>query len=191
MAVGLRILGLDLSLTSTGWARVAGPRMMAGTLKPPGRLRGYERLEWLAENVSGIALGADLVAVEGLAPHMIGSSVLQLAGLHYVIGLELHRAGHIVVQVDLHAVKGYATGNGNADKDVVLAAAIKRFPAADLASNDAADALVIAAMAADHYGHPLAEMPAKHRAWLHGLVKKGARKGLPVITWPDLATTAA
>src|SRR6185437_13090231 len=40
----------------------------------------------------------------------------------------------------------YATGKGNAQKDAVLAAAIKRWPTVDITGNDTADALILAAI---------------------------------------------
>ena len=57
----------------------------------------------------------------------------------------------------------YATGKGNAGKDEVLAAVIRRYPAAQVNNNDEADALVIAAIAARLGGDPIEEsLPVAH-----------------------------
>ena len=63
----------------------------------------------------------------------------------------------------------YATGNGNAGKDEVLAAVIRRWPHAPVENNDQADAFVIAAIAAHLDGHPLSDMPDSHVAALKTL----------------------
>jgi crossover junction endodeoxyribonuclease RuvC len=74
-------------------------------------------------------------------------------------------------------LKKYATGYGsgkNCGKDKVLAAAIRRYPMAEVDGNDVADALVLAAMGADHLGCPLATVPQANRSVLAG------------VTWPEV-----
>ena len=52
-------------------------------------------------------------------------------------------------------LKKYATGRGNAAKDEVLAAVVRRYPHADINGNDIADAVVLAAMGARHREAPI------------------------------------
>ena len=64
----------------------------------------------------------------------------------------------------------FATGRGNAGKDEVLAAAIRRYPAWGIAGNDIADATVLAAIGARLLGHPLEEsLPQTHLRALNKL----------------------
>ena len=57
----------------------------------------------------------------------------------------------------------YATGKGNAGKDEVLAAVVRRYDFAPVENNDQADAFVIAAIAARLGGNPIEEsLPAAH-----------------------------
>lgn len=60
-------------------------------------------------------------------------------------------------------LKTYATGKGNASKDAVLAAAVKRYPAWDITGNDVADAVVLMAIGSRLLGHPIeASLPQTH-----------------------------
>jgi crossover junction endodeoxyribonuclease RuvC len=60
----------------------------------------------------------------------------------------------------------FCTGRGNAAKDEVLAAAIKRWPELDIADNNQADALILAMMGAQWAGAITGEFPSTHLAAL-------------------------
>lgn len=162
------VAGLDLSLTSTGVAKVLpGGKMWADRIQP-GRRSGHERLQYLANEIMLYVAGADLVVVEGPS---YGSAAGQRghherAGLWWHITYMLWIAGLGTAIAPPACLKRYATGKGNAAKDLVLAAAIRRYPAAELDGNDQADALILAAMGADHLGHPPAEVPQAQRTAL-------------------------
>ena len=72
----------------------------------------------------------------------------------------------------------YGTGKGNAAKDAVLAAVIRRYPAVDVTGNDEADALILAAMGARHLGIPLELSPVPGPC-LDALLK---------VRWPELVS---
>lgn len=173
-----RVLGLDLSLTCTG---IAGPGW-TDTITPPAALRGAERMLWIrAALLDDYLAGAGLVVVEGPS---YGSQAGQRghherAGLWWLIRCALHNLDVPVAVVPPAALKRYATGRGNASKADMLLAAARRFPWFDGSTADEADALWLAAMGADHLGHPLADMPATHRAALAG------------VEWPAITTGAA
>ncbi|NUS59160.1 MAG: hypothetical protein HOV66_30530, partial [Streptomycetaceae bacterium] len=84
--------------------------------------------------------------------------------------------GHEVVEVTTGGVKKYATGKGNAGKDEVLAAVVRRYPDVEVSNNNEADALVLRAMGCDHLGQPLAVVPQTHRA------------ALDKVAWPQAVT---
>src|SRR5690606_1478975 len=72
------------------------------------------------------------------------------------------------------SLKKYVTGRGNASKDEVLAAAIRRWPDAAINGNDEADAYALRAMGLDHLGHPVADVPKTHR------------DALAKVAWPEV-----
>lgn len=159
-----RIVGLDLSLTSTGLVRGtvgALPTIERITSKPPPANKvtlgtRSTRLRSLAGQITERCAGADLVVVE--APTYSGKttgSAHDRAGLWWLVVARLTGAGLQVVEAELHAVKMYATGRGNADKDAVLAAVVRRYPLLEVTGNDEADALVLYAMGARFTGTPL------------------------------------
>ena len=141
-----RFVGLDLSLTSTGWAVLseATSTPSYGRVRP-GKLRGEERLVRIRTDVMAVAQASTLVAIEGYAfGARQGREVLgELGG---VIRVALHEAGTPFIVVAPPTLKKLATGKGNAPKEAVLAAAIRKlgYPGS---SNDEADALWLAHMA--------------------------------------------
>lgn len=162
------VTGLDLSLTSTGWATVTdagdittGRIQSKGTKTATLRDR-RERLADLAWKISEAASDADLVVVEGPSfGQLRQSGQHDRAGLWW-LALDAIWQVCTVVEVPPASVKKYATGKGNADKDTVLLAVARRFPHVDLTGNDEADALILAAMGARHLGTPIDDMPLTH-----------------------------
>jgi crossover junction endodeoxyribonuclease RuvC len=181
---GMKVTGLDGSLTAYGLARIVSTVPgMAGirrdTCKPkftgPGAT--HKRLDRLTGTVLSWCTGSDLVVLEGLAFGAKGSAVTDLAGLHWVVRQALwqHEIRYVIVPPPVRAK--WLTGNGRAGKDECLAAAIKRFPNADIADNNQADAVTLAAMALARYDLPLAKMPAS------------SYEQLGKIAWPDMKGT--
>lgn len=66
----------------------------------------------------------------------------------------------------------YATGSGNASKDTVLAAVIRRWPQVDIVDNNIADAMVLAAIGCRVWGHPIDSVTPDHY-----ISKSGRNKG--------------
>lgn len=173
----MNILGLDLSLTATGLATVDhGILTAAWTFK--GSSSGLNRLRGIVAEVYAQARDtkADLVVLEGPA---YGAQAGQQghherAGLWWLVYDRLDRNGYPVVVVPPKSLKKYAAGKGNASKEDVLVAAVRRLPEFD-GDNNAADAAWLAVMAADHRGEPVIEMPAANREAIKG------------VAWPELA----
>ncbi len=175
MSATPKVVGLDLSLTSTGVA-CAWPRGAYDTsrIKPGEKLRGHQRLALLLDRIGLVATDVDLVVVEGPAFGAKGSAYHQLAGLWWMATHELWKRDVPLAVASPAAVKQYATGRGTAGKDDVLMAVARRFPDFN-GGNDEADALVLAAMGADWFGMPLVTIPAAHR------------KALDKVEWPTNA----
>lgn len=182
----MRVLGLDLSLTSTG---VALPDGTTERLQPP-RLVGMERLCWLRDQVLRRAIGepdpvtdlppgVDVIAVEGYAMGSKRQSHSYATGeLGGVVRLALWEDGYRVVDVPPATLKVFATGRGNASKDEVLAEAIRRLQYQG-ANNDEADALWLRALTLAAYGVPVVDVPKTHL------------RALEKIEWPQLTTAVA
>jgi Holliday junction resolvasome RuvABC endonuclease subunit len=176
----MQVLGLDLSLTATGVALPDGTSYTIKlgaqyTIKLGAQWKGMDRLRRIRSEVfDAVAVHAvDLVAVEGYSYNSRngGEKLGELGG---VIRLALYDYGIDYVDVPPASLKKYATGKGNASKNEVLAAAVRRL-GYDGADDNEADALWLRAMALDWYGTPAVAMPATHR---DGLVK---------VAWPDIA----
>lgn len=178
----IRVLALDLSLTSTGVATPDGhPDRLRTTLT------GTRRLAHIRDQVLELARDTwpDLIAIEGYAfarpnqAHQIG----ELGG---VIRLALTEHHHSWITVPPSTVKKYATGTGNAGKPQVTAAAIRRL---DYAAHhdDEADALWIRAAVADAAGHPIVNVPATHR---EAITHRAGTKAKPRPSLTDRVTQA-
>lgn len=168
------ILGLDLSLVSTGIATVSGGVVTVDRIRPGKQLTGHSRLARILLAATEAASGATLVVIEGLAMSSQTGSATERAGLHWMVRHRLWLDGTPYAIAVPQQVKKYATGKGNAGKDEVLACVIRRWGhLADVRGNDEADSLTLAAMGADRLGHPITPMPAVNRT---ALVK---------VQWPD------
>lgn len=155
-------VGIDLSLASTGVALVTGSGVETFRVTSKGTKTGTvaERITRLADITGRVSQlvppDAALVVVE--APSL-GQS--RQAGEHLRAGpwwhlaARLHLQGLNIVEVPPALLKKYATGRGNAAKDEVLAAVVRRYPHADINGNDIADAVVLAAMGARHREAPI------------------------------------
>lgn len=119
----MRVIGLDLSLTSVG---VAVPGGMLHTIEPAhGAEDPGARLDELSRRVWDVVMGArpHLAMIEGYA--FAGKNT---RGHHGVVELggcvrrDLWRASVAVVVVSPKTLKKYATGNGNASKEQMVEA---------------------------------------------------------------------
>lgn len=161
----MTVIGLDLSLASTGVASSEGWVDRIHT-KPDGHL--FRRLRQIRREVTDyIHEEVRLVVVEGLAVHSQTGQHLTRAGLWHMVMEAVDLLGVPWIEVPPTVVKKYATGKGNAPKDEVLAAAVRRFPDAfDIKGNDEADALWLVAIGTDLLGEPVLNMPDVNRSAL-------------------------
>lgn len=184
-----RVVGLDLSLTSTG---IAGTDWACAYR--PGRRRSHERLDWLVAAVAlSVKDGADLVVVEGAAYAQGGQAGHhELAGLWWLVTQYLwrHRIPYAVVTP--HGRTIYATGRANPAqgfprkdrariaKGMVRSVAVERYgvPCEGPGRYDQADAAILAAMGLDWLGYPTVPVPDSHR------------RALEAVRWPHLIPAA-
>jgi crossover junction endodeoxyribonuclease RuvC len=149
-----RILALDLSLTHTGVCS-DGETSCISTAG----LRGVVRLDHIVRQVQSLARGVDVVVLEGYSYGSRGRSVFDIGELGGGVRLLLHRLDIPFVEVPPSTLKKYATGQGNAGKDAMIAEAVRRFGFPGH-SNDEADAWLLWCLARQAYGAPVARVPA-------------------------------
>jgi len=159
-----RVIGIDLSMTSTGLAVIANGTIETHTVKSKpdaGTLRSFlARSHNIAAGIDeAVRLHpSDLIVIEGMA---FGAKSSSLDKIHAHWWLVVKHLCEYVDQEPVVITSGqrckYATGKGNAQKDIVLAAVLKRYPQADPKGNDEADAVIFAAMGARHLGRPVEE----------------------------------
>jgi crossover junction endodeoxyribonuclease RuvC len=177
------VIGLDLSLTSTGIAVIDrdGPitlRRIATTGKTTDTLA--ERWYRLDRIVGPLKHLVDrhqpaLIVIEGPSYGSRTGHQHDRSGLWWLVVDALPEP---IVEVPPTVRMRYATGKGQAQKDAVLAAVVRRYPHADVTGNDVADALVLAAMGRRWLGCPIeTSLPNTHLAAMDG------------VRWPERVTT--
>ncbi len=157
----MRVLALDLSLQATGVALPTGELL---TVKP-GLRRGPERLGWVRDWVHDHLARVDLCVLEGYSYNSANSHAHALGELGGVVRCLLYQKDIDQVEVPPACLKKYATGKGNAGKDQVLVAALKRL-GVEPADNNQADAAWLRAMAEDAYWLDVPRVPSGHRGVL-------------------------
>src|SRR5690625_7691504 len=120
-----RVIGLDLSLTSSGVASSLG---WTDTIRPI-KIRGLDRLRMILSSVRAYTSGYDLVVIEG--PSFGHSGFRQheeLVALRWMVRDVVDRQQVPVVVVPPATLKLYATGRGNAKKNDMAQAMDKAYP---------------------------------------------------------------
>ena len=145
------ILGIDPSLTCTGWGIVSkvGNRLTHianGQVKTDAKASLPERLVTLDRELTDVILlhRPDAAAVEEVFVNMNPQSTLKLGQARGVCLLAAARAGLPVAEYATRLVKKSIVGTGGADKTQVQAMLGVLLPGVKLAGADAADALAVA-----------------------------------------------
>lgn len=159
------IIGIDPSLTSTGIVVLRGNKVeLAVTTKNEPALGTidrvrliYERIVDIQENLSdGEKWQApDLIVIEGFSYGSKGRSVFDIAYLGWRIREELEwlkEQDNIPwLEVPPSQLKKFATGQGNANKEIILQQVYKRW-GVEFSDNNQADAYVLAQIGRAYLG---------------------------------------
>lgn len=170
------VIGLDLSLTSTG---VAGD---GWSDKIRTKTRGDARIRILQIAIADYIKNADLVVMEGPAfGHGAQAGHEELAGLRVIVRQYCYRYHIPYGVIPPASLKLYAAGSGRAEKGAVRTAIAERYGylTEGPARYDEADAYAAMAAGYDWLGQPLAEAPEKNRSALAGC------------KWPELLSGGA
>ncbi|WP_354596120.1 crossover junction endodeoxyribonuclease RuvC [Streptomyces sp. JL1001] len=168
--VGLRVIGLDLSLTSTGVCLPDGSTFRIKTRSKDGDRRLLQIRT--AVRTAVCEHEPDVAVVEDLPKHAMAAGLT--AKVHGVVLCELLDAGVPYAYVVPATLKSYACDHGNADKERMAAAAYLAAGAefADDKGGDQCDAWWLRAAGHDALGAPLFSMP------------QAQRDRLTKVTWP-------
>jgi Holliday junction resolvasome RuvABC endonuclease subunit len=149
--VTLNILGLDLSSTCSGWAVLdlaTRDIVDCGTIAPKHddyaerNMRQVVRIEQIIDE-----FGIGDVYLEAVGTRFVGTAIA-LGHIHGAVRYLCERRG-IAIDRDHHllspaALKHHATGDGNASKAAMVAAAQIKWPRAGIVLHDIADACWLA-----------------------------------------------
>lgn len=151
----LRALGLDLSITASGWASRTECGRIQTKAPSAGGMEDVPRFRHIADEVDRLCRAWEPHVVFVEAPSYASSNEA------YRIGAMRHKVHEVlwdreipVSSLSPKQIKKFATGNGSVDKDEVIAAAI-RTGLFTGTKNDEADAFWLMAAAYDLYDEPL------------------------------------
>lgn len=147
------VIGLDLSLTNTGIARITWSPAGLTTDIDRVQSKGTKQDTWndrsarlfnLTNEIQKRILPADLVVLEGPSFKSQSTSSHDRSWFWGKVFDRIAAAEVPIVVVPPTSVKKWATGKGNADKDDMMLAAARMWPAIEGIKNDTADALALA-----------------------------------------------
>lgn len=139
------ILGLDLSLTATGiYCDVCGGSVFKSKNK------GMERLEDIWDSIDLHLSHVDICIIEGYSFGSRGRAIFSIGELGGVVKYNLYKDGTPYIDAAPALVKKFATGKGNANKDEVLAASIRKLSYQGNDNNEC-DAYVLNRIGHYHY----------------------------------------
>lgn len=141
----LRVMGLDLSISATGVCLPDGS-VMTIKCKPEW---GDTRLTLIRDVVRRHCPGVDLAVIEDKIHSSFSAAVLGM--VQGAVRTELMDQGVPYALVPVKTLKKFATGNGNADKDLMMLSA-KRRAALIFKDDNQCDAWWAREAGLDHYG---------------------------------------
>lgn len=172
------MLGLDLSLTSTGVAYfqpghspVLGLITSKGAQKETLLEREARQMKLLGEiNKYFDAMPEDsLVVVEGPSYGSRHGKQWDRAGFWWRV-VDSALLTHKVVEIPPMCRARYATGRGNSHKDKVIISLVRRYPDVDIQENNTADAFALGVMGCRALGYPVEEnLPTQHLSGMNSV----------------------
>lgn len=172
------VVGVDLSLTSTGLAAIHPDgaayvtRVTSKGSTKDSTAERHIRLLTIGSQVLGFVhqVDAELVVIEAPSFASKYGHPHDRSGLWWMVAGGILARGIPLASAPPKCRAKYATGKGNAAKDDVLTHVVRRYPSVLVTRNDEADALILAAMGARHLGRPVEDsLPAAHILGLDGV----------------------
>lgn len=173
----LNIVGLDLSLSSTGVADSSGTRTFGYSVKKGSHWTAYaERLKKLGVLIDRATQGADLIVIEAPA-YGSANSGYTMGTLHGIVQVLMFQRRRTVVYLGIQKLKQFACNHGAAPKDAVLAAAIR--DGSPARGFDEADAWWLRRIALHAYSSDVQALPIYRQ------------NVIGAVTWPNIREKGA
>lgn len=151
----MNYLGLDLSLTATGFYLISNNEKKAAfeiNTSPNDFQNDIERADhivnFIIDKIKGIKI--ELIAIEDYFSGKQPQSVIKLAILGTMVRSRLIDAGYTIMAFAPTQIKKFETGSGIAPKDTMLKSVFKKHNF-DTNSNNVADACAIAYLGKSYY----------------------------------------
>jgi Holliday junction resolvasome RuvABC endonuclease subunit len=177
--MGAHVTGVDPSLTAAAVAHSEGlnPLLLCGR---KGLTVATNSLPWRALQLDAHADDVVQRIIGGGMPALVVIELLPRAGtrfdpergyLWWAIVRDLVGKGVPVLEVSVATIKKYATGKGNASKQAMIEATVRRLPQYETGGDDnLCDALWAMAIGKEMIGEPVVDMPKVNREALAKLV---------------------
>ena len=147
----LRILALDPA-THCGYAHTNGNSGTWDMSVKQDESGGMRLIRFQAHLLEMFKQGVDLLVFEASRNLQYGNAVRVAGQLQGVLELVCTNEGVEYRGYSSKEIKKHATGNGNADKEAMVAAATKKWPKVKIVDDNHADALWLLDLALSEYG---------------------------------------
>lgn len=173
------VVGLDLSLTATGMARidrgadrVSSIAVRTVVSQPGGKSieARYDRLRAIRSDIEDFVPHGALAVIESPAHSRQGGARHERSGLWWMVAEVAIARGCRVVEAEPTLRARYATGHGNPGKKAVVTAMQAEFPRVPIANDNEADALALASLGMRLIGFPV-DATFSHRVESVAVVK--------------------
>jgi crossover junction endodeoxyribonuclease RuvC len=169
----MKIVGLDLSLTSTGVAVLLTNRGEESTRVIKSKKFGPERLAQIRNEIITEIIPCDFVVIENYSFGSRGRSIFSTGELGGVIRVLLWENKISYLEVAPSQVKKYCAGSGKAEKDQMIHHVYKRW-GKECATSDEADAYTLAMIGVEWHCLDNSKLPKFQQEVLAELRKKYA-----------------
>jgi crossover junction endodeoxyribonuclease RuvC len=143
----MNYIGLDLSLTGTGIVVLdsTGVVITQDLIKTNSKQEMEERFDNIIDQIDTIIENYKdkIIYMEGLSFGSSGQSMLELAGLHYIVRHAFWRYKYNFTVIPPSKIKKFITGKGNCKKELMLLYVFKKF-GVTIEENNIADAYCLA-----------------------------------------------
>lgn len=145
----MKIAGLDLSLTGTALCAVSEGFTVEATYSPnvDPKMEMVRRLQKLADNIVAATYDFNIVFIEGFSFASKGRSVVDIAGLGWMVRTRMYDTEVPYFDVPPTTLKMFITGKGNSNKEVMLEKVYRKYGigSEQLKNNNEVDAFALGA----------------------------------------------
>jgi len=148
----MKFVGLDPSLTGTGIVKLDLESNIEEQKLISTKSSDKEeyRMSFILNEVNRIIDNDSVVYIEGLSHGSTGQSILEMAGLHYCITVNLYQRKITFKDIPPGTLKKFVTGNGRGKKNLMLLKTYKKF-GIEFEDDNLCDAFCLAKLALEEH----------------------------------------